>query len=129
MRATGDLCHGALGGQETTDEEHQMSTSTDKATADTPQSEMQAILEKQRRAFQLEPHVEYGTRIDRLDRAIALLVDNQEAICEALSADYGCRSPYMTRMSEIMTSVGNLKHVKKKLKRWMKPEKRSAPGR
>ncbi|MFM7273725.1 MAG: aldehyde dehydrogenase family protein, partial [Gammaproteobacteria bacterium] len=88
---------------------------------------MQAILEKQRRAFQLEPHVEYGTRIDRLDRAIALLVDNQEAICEALSADYGCRSPYMTRMSEIMTSVGNLKHVKKKLKRWMKPEKRSAP--
>jgi hypothetical protein len=32
----------------------------------------------------------------------------------------------MTRMSEVMTSVGNLKHVKKRLKGWMKPERRSA---
>jgi coniferyl-aldehyde dehydrogenase len=93
----------------------------------TARGQMLELLERQRRAFQLEGHVEYGTRIDRLDRAIALLVDNQPAICEALSADYGCRSPYMTRMSEVMTSVGNLKHVKKNLKRWMKPEKRSAP--
>jgi coniferyl-aldehyde dehydrogenase len=96
------------------------------ATA-TARGEMLAILERQRRAFQLEGHVEYGTRIERIERAIALLVDNQTAICEALSADYGCRSPYMTRMSEVMTSVGNLKHVKKKLKGWMQPERRRAP--
>ena len=74
-------------------------------TADTTRSEMLQLLELQRRAFELEGHVEYGTRIDRLDRAIALLVDNQDAICAALSEDYGCRSPYMTRMSEVMTSV------------------------
>ena len=81
----------------------------------------------QRKAFRAEGFVQYGTRIDRIERCIALLVDNQEAICNALSADYGCRSPYITRMAEIMTSVGNLKHVKKKLKSWMKPERRSAP--
>jgi len=84
-------------------------------------------LKLQRKAFQAEGFVELGTRIDRIERCIALLVDNQKPICDALSADYGCRSPYMTRMSEIMTSVGNLKHVKKNLKSWMKPERRSAP--
>jgi len=84
-------------------------------------------LELQRKAFRAEGFPEHGTRIDRIERCIALLVDNQKAICDALSADYGCRSPYMTRMSEIMTSVGNLKHVKKHLKGWMKPERRSAP--
>ena len=105
-----------------------MTTAADHASATaTARQEMLALLELQRRAFQLEGHVEYGTRIDRLDRAIALLVDNQPAICAALTADYGCRSPYMTRMSELMTSVGNLKYVKKHLKAWMKPEKRSAP--
>ena len=88
---------------------------------------MLETLELQRKAFRAEGFVQYGTRIDRIERCIALLVDNQEAICSALSADYGCRSPYITRMAEIMTSVGNLKHVKKKLKSWMKPERRSAP--
>ena len=88
---------------------------------------MLETLELQRKAFRAEGFVQYGTRIDRIERCIALLVDNQEAICNALSADYGCRSPYITRMAEIMTSVGNLKHVKKKLKSWMKPERRSAP--
>ena len=88
---------------------------------------MLETLELQRKAFRAEGFVQYGTRIDRIERCIALLVDNQEAICNALSADYGCRSPYITRMAEIMTSVGNLKHVKKNLKSWMKPERRSAP--
>ena len=88
---------------------------------------MLETLELQRKAFRAEGFPEYGTRIDRIDRCIALLVDNQKAICDALSADYGCRSPYITRMAEIMTSVGNLKHVRKKLKSWMKPERRSAP--
>ena len=85
------------------------------------------LLERQRTAFRSEGVVAYGTRIDRIERCIALLVDNQQAICDVLSADYSCRSPYMTRMSEVMTSVGNLKYVKKHLKSWMKPERRSAP--
>jgi coniferyl-aldehyde dehydrogenase len=85
------------------------------------------IFERQRTAFRLEGHVEYATRIDRIDRCIALLVDNQKALCDALSSDYGCRSASMTRMSEIMTPLANFKHVKKHLKRWMKPEKRRAP--
>ena len=90
-------------------------------------AQLKALLDAQRAAFRAEGPVQLATRIDRIDRCIALLVDNQPAICEAVEADFSCRSKYVTQMMDIMNSVGSLKHVKKNLKRWMKPEKRSAP--
>jgi len=75
--------------------------------------ELQAILDAQRSAFRREGPVALATRVDRLDRCIALLVDNKEAICEAVSVDFGCRSKYVTLMTDIMNSVGSLKFVKK----------------
>jgi coniferyl-aldehyde dehydrogenase len=98
-------------------------------TAPTPKGsasiELQAVLDNQRSAFRAEGPVALETRIDRIDRCIALLVDNKEAICEAVDRDFGCRSKYVTLMTDIMNSVGSLKFVKKNLKKWMKPEKRS----
>lgn len=87
--------------------------------------ELQAILDNQRSAFKAEGPVAMATRLDRIDRCIALLVDNKEAICEAVDKDFGCRSKYVTLMMDIMNSVGSLKFVRKNLKKWMKPEKRS----
>ena len=87
--------------------------------------ELQAILDSQRGAFKAEGPVALATRIDRIDRCIALLVDNKEAICDAVNQDFGGRSKYVTLMMDVMNSVGSLKFVKKKLKKWMKPEKRS----
>jgi len=89
-------------------------------------AELQAILDNQRRAFRAEGPVALATRIDRIDRCIALLVDHKEAICDAVNKDFGCRSPYVTLMTDVMNSLGSLKFVKKNLKKWMKPEKRSA---
>jgi coniferyl-aldehyde dehydrogenase len=91
----------------------------------TVSAELQAILDNQRRAFRAEGPVAANTRIDRLNRCIALLVDNKEAICEAVEKDFGCRSRYVTLMTDVMNSVGSLKFVKKNLKKWMKPEKRT----
>ena len=86
--------------------------------------ELQAVLDGQRRAFRREGPVALETRLDRIDRCIALLVDNQDAICDAVNSDFGCRSNYVTLMTDIMTSVGSLKFVRKNLKKWMKPDKR-----
>lgn len=88
-------------------------------------AELQLILDNQRRAFKAEGPVALETRIDRIDRCIALLVDNKEAICDAVNRDFGCRSKYVTLMTDVMNSVGSLNHVKKNLKKWMKPEKRT----
>ncbi len=89
------------------------------------EAELNRILTNQRQAFQAEGPVALQTRIDRIDRCIALLVDNQTAICEALNQDFGNRSKYATLMMDVMNSVGSLKFVKKNLKKWMKPEKRT----
>ena len=89
------------------------------------EAELNRILDTQRSAFKAEGPVALATRIDRIDRCIALLVDNQEAICQALNQDFGCRSKYATLMMDVMNSVGSLKYVKKHIKKWMKPEKRT----
>ena len=100
-----------------------MTASTPKGSASV---ELQAILENQRSAFRAEGPLALATRIDRIERCIALLVDNKEAICTAVKQDFGCRSRYVTLMTDIMNSVGSLKFVKKNLKKWLTPEKRTA---
>ena len=50
--------------------------------------ELQAVLDCQRSAFRREGPVAIETRIDRIDRCIALLVDNKEAICTAVDRDF-----------------------------------------
>ncbi|MEH6552061.1 MAG: coniferyl aldehyde dehydrogenase, partial [Pseudomonadales bacterium] len=87
---------------------------------------LQTTLDRQRAAFMAEGEVKYETRIDRLDRALAMVVDNQDAIIEAVNADFGCRSRHVTLMMDLYTSVAGIKFVKKNLKKWMKPEKRKA---
>jgi coniferyl-aldehyde dehydrogenase len=66
-----------------------------------------------------------NTRKDRLQRCIDLLVENQDDLVNALDEDYGGRSPYLTKMSDIMQPIGHLKHAIKNVEKWMKPEKRS----
>ena len=84
-------------------------------------------LERQRKAFMGEGVVSAETRIDRIARAIAILVDYQDDLCQAMSADFGHRSVHQSRMADIYGALEPLKHAKKHVKKWMKHEKRSAP--
>jgi coniferyl-aldehyde dehydrogenase len=90
-------------------------------------TELTAILQFQRQAFLAEGEVHWATRINRINRCIALLVDHSDKIVETVDEDFAGRSPRFNRMLEIMGSLNSLKHVKKNLKKWMKPERRSAP--
>ena len=63
-------------------------------------------------------------RENRLDRAIALLVDHREALGAAMSEDFGHRSQVVNDFADIMGSVKSLKYAKKNLGKWMKPERR-----
>lgn len=100
---------------------------SDVSPVEKAKTELLPLLEMQRAAFEAEGEVAYETRIDRLDRCLALLVDNKEAICEAVAQDFGKRCSTVTKMTDLFTSVGSLKFAKKNLKKWMKPERRS-PG-
>lgn len=85
---------------------------------------MRAILDKQRTAFMAELPVTADVRRDRLKRATAMIVDNQQRFCDALSEDFGHRSQEQSLLTDIAASVGPLKHALKHLDQWMKPEKK-----
>lgn len=92
--------------------------------SDTDIQRMRDILARQQKAFIEEGPVSAATRMDRLDRAITLVYDNQDAIVEAMSADFGNRSRHQSLMTDVYASLEGIKHVKKHMQQWMKPEKR-----
>ncbi|HVR89574.1 MAG TPA: coniferyl aldehyde dehydrogenase [Novosphingobium sp.] len=92
----------------------------------TTAEQMQAILEKQRAAFTAALPEALAVRRDRIDRAVALLVDHKDDFAKAVSADFGHRSTEQTLMTDIMPSVGALKHARKHLESWSRNERRKA---
>ncbi len=89
-------------------------------------SRMADVLKRQRAAFTAALPEPMAVRRDRIDRAIALLIDHQDAFAKAVSADFGHRSTEQTLMTDIMPSVGALKHAKKHFEGWGRNERRKA---
>ena len=87
-------------------------------------AEMEAILKLQRDAFNAARPEEISVRKDRIKRAVALLKDHGEALCKAMSDDFGNRSVDQGMMTDIVSSVGFSKYCLKNIDKWAKPEKR-----
>jgi coniferyl-aldehyde dehydrogenase len=64
-------------------------------------------------------------RTEWLDKSIDLLCTHREALCDAMSVDFGHRSKDQSIFSDISGSIETLKYAKKHLHTWMRPEKRS----
>ena len=58
---------------------------------DIKQKMLSRLKEYQRDSYIAEGFVSAETRIDRIDRAIDILVTHSEAISEAMNEDFGCR--------------------------------------
>jgi coniferyl-aldehyde dehydrogenase len=85
---------------------------------------MRGLLDRQRAAHLRDGPPSAEVRIERIDRCIGLLVDNQTAIEDALIADFGHRSRDQTNFADTMAAIGALKFAKANLRRWMRPEPR-----
>ena len=95
--------------------------------SDLPLSQrLSAALALQRAAYHAQPAPSYEERRQDLKRLQAFLRDHQEAIADAISADYGHRSRHETRLAEIAPAVDGISHALKHLKSWMKVQRRSA---
>jgi coniferyl-aldehyde dehydrogenase len=88
--------------------------------------DIRAILEKQRAAFLARGPYSLEERCELLDRAIGLLVNHEQEIIDALTADFGHRSPAFSRGSEVLSPLATLKQTKAELAEWMRPEQRQA---
>ena len=90
------------------------------------QADMQAVLDRQKKAYISEGAVSAETRIDRIDRAIDILKTHGTKLSEAMAADFGHRSLDQSKMTDIDGSIGPLESSKKQLRKWMRPEKRKS---
>jgi len=89
-----------------------------------PRNEAQRILQVQRKAYFEQPYPPLEERLDNLLKLENILVDNQEAIAEAIRADFGNRAIEESKLLEIFTSIDGIRYSRKKLKKWMKPRRR-----
>ena len=89
-----------------------------------PENTMEQVLAAQKAAHIREGAPSAARRTEWLDKAIALLIDHQQEIEDALAEDFGHRSKDASRFTDVASSIGALKHAKKHLAKWMRPEKR-----
>jgi coniferyl-aldehyde dehydrogenase len=88
---------------------------------------LSARLLRQQQAFRTEGPPSAAVRRNRIDRLVAMLFDNSDALTDAMSADYGCRSATASVMTEIMGIGSTIEYTRKHLERWMRPTK-ALPG-
>ena len=87
---------------------------------------MGQVLAAQRASFTAAMPESLAVRIDRLDRAIALLVNHAEDFAKAVSEDFGHRSREQSMITDIAASVGPLKHALRHVGRWSRSERKPA---
>ncbi|MBY0521316.1 MAG: coniferyl aldehyde dehydrogenase, partial [Sphingomonas sp.] len=82
-------------------------------------------LAAQRAAFMAELPVSLAIRKDRLNRAAAMISDNADRFCDALSEDFGHRSREQSMLTDLAASVAPIRHAIKHLDRWSRADTRS----
>lgn len=92
---------------------------------DIARRKMLVTLEHQRNRYLAEGAVKIKRRIHRIERAIRLLINNQDRLLEAMNADFGYRSSHQSLLTDIAASVTPLKFALAQLRKWVKPHVRS----
>jgi len=90
-----------------------------------PENEAQRVFQRQREACLAHPYPDLEARRAHLRALDRVLVDNRDAIADAIHRDFGHRSAEESLMLELLTSVDGIRHTVRKLRRWMRPQRRS----
>ncbi|GAB5459577.1 MAG: coniferyl aldehyde dehydrogenase [Henriciella sp.] len=85
---------------------------------------MQPILDKQKAAHIGSGGASAAQRIEWLTKAIDLLVTHKDALHETISQDFGHRPKDQSALVDTASAISALKHSRKHLTKWMRPEKR-----
>jgi coniferyl-aldehyde dehydrogenase len=85
---------------------------------------LQAALQLQRGACAADPVPSYRQRRADLATLRRFVVENREALIEAVNRDYGSRSRHETLIAELVPVLDGLKHARRHLRQWMRPQRR-----
>ncbi len=91
---------------------------------DVAENEAQRVFNLQRQAYLKHPYPTREERDEHLHRLERILVDNATDIADAINADFGHRAVEESLMAELFTSVDGIRDARKKLKKWMRPQRR-----
>jgi coniferyl-aldehyde dehydrogenase len=87
-------------------------------------AEFQTTLAQQQAAHRRNMNPTLEERRADLRTLHRMLVENGEALVEAVDKDYGCRCKFETRFAELFMNQDAILSTIKELKKWMKPKKR-----
>lgn len=90
-------------------------------------TDLDAILRDQHRAFLTDGPPDVAVRQARLQRVIDMLVSGHETLVAAMSADFGGRHPGYSTMNDILGSLSALKYARDSVATWLEPDPRPAP--
>jgi coniferyl-aldehyde dehydrogenase len=88
------------------------------------ENEAQRVFVLQREAYRRHPYPSVEERRQHLSKLERILVDNADAIAEAVNRDFGNRCAEETKLLEIFTSVDGIRDARRKVGRWAKPQRR-----
>jgi len=89
------------------------------------QSHLHALLSAQKDAYDSQGIPSLEHRLASLNDLFNILKTNQHAIAEAISKDFGHRAQQETQLAELFLCIDGIRYIRKHLKKWMRPQKRS----
>lgn len=85
---------------------------------------MNQIFQEQQKAFRTNPMPSLKERVANLKKVRKMLMDNQDEFIKSIAQDFSSRSPFETKLAEIMTVVHTIDYTIKNLKKWMAIDKK-----
>ncbi|HEV7422656.1 MAG TPA: coniferyl aldehyde dehydrogenase [Mycobacterium sp.] len=86
-------------------------------------AELRAILDRQRQAFVAAGPPGAAERRNRIDRLLALVLDNTDAFVDAMAADFGTRSRAASLFTEVVGITSVIEHTRSHVTEWMRPSR------
>jgi acyl-CoA reductase-like NAD-dependent aldehyde dehydrogenase len=109
-------------------------TTTDKGMVNVPGNdqaessaagELTEVFARQRAAFERNPAPTLQLRRATLLKLERLVEQNRLILAEAANADFGTRSGFETEMAEIVGTISIIRYIRRHLRSWMAPRRRS----
>jgi coniferyl-aldehyde dehydrogenase len=86
---------------------------------------LQQALELQREAYFAHPVPTLAERKADLRTLQRFIRENKQALCDAISADYGHRSTHETLLAEVFPAMDSVSDALRRLRKWMRPQRRA----
>ncbi|MCV7058872.1 aldehyde dehydrogenase [Mycolicibacterium gilvum] len=104
-------------------------TTTEQVTVTVTAESMSSMLERQRAAFVADGPPDVALRRNRIDRLMALVLDNVDDFVDAMGRDFGTRPKQGSLFTEIMGMISVIEHTRSHVGQWMKPQRLMRPAR